>query len=210
MRLRVRALQGVLLCGGTSSRMGYPKGLLPRGDTTLGLYLGGLLQSVCGRPPILLGDGAIGKLPDTWLRLADVPAAKGPLAGLLRLAEATYRQHVLVLAVDMAAMNRAALTWLIGRAPHVPPHQHALWPKFPARSFGEPLAAIYFPRALTMMAEAWQAGECAVHRAMPQQRRMEPMIPAEHQPAFTGVNTPQEWHALTGNWPPDGSSSDSV
>lgn len=192
-------MQGVLLCGGLSSRMGEPKGLLPLHGTTTGLYLGGLLADVCGCPPLLAGAGPVGEIPADWRRLDDPPKVRGPLAGLLAVHLVRPVRPLLVLAVDLVAMNQEALRWLIDQFSRCDRHHLALWPHLPKRPFGEPLAAVYRPDALAAMHQAWLQGEIAVHRSLARDLRFEPEVPADLQGAFTGVNTPEEWTAFQSN-----------
>ena len=182
---------GALFIGGKSSRMGFPKSLLPRGNTSLGHHLLQLLERVTGCQPLMVGAGCIGPHTLCYRQVPDHQADAGPLAGLHALFQQHPGQHFLVLAVDMPHMNAPALNWLIQQARQQP--ELALKPLLAGRKFGEPLAACYPAAMGPMLAQAWQRGERAVRRALPESLCCQPTVPAEHQAAFRNTNTPGEW-----------------
>ena len=132
---------GALLIGGRSERMGRPKSEMALGDTTWGHYLCELLRKVTGEEPVLVGEGSIGEGDVDYPSIPDREPGQGPLSALLGLYQAFPETDFLVLATDLPGMQAKALRWLMGE---VEANQHlAIWPRFPDRDVGEPLAAFY-------------------------------------------------------------------
>lgn len=191
-RLDVRQIdqnspKAALLIGGKSRRMGRPKALLPKGEITLGLYLCQLLEEVTGEPPTLLGEGPMGR--HSLKHIKDREPGAGPLSALLGWFDSCPQDNVLILACDMIAMNTSALKWLIEQELG---EKAALLPRFSGRTFGEPTAAIYTVLARPFLESHWESGKRGLHDAIPENHRLQPIIPQEHEIAFKGANTIQE------------------
>jgi molybdenum cofactor guanylyltransferase len=86
---------GVLLTGGESRRMGTDKGTLVVNGESLGARAARVLKAVCA-PVVEVGDGVSG-LP----AVREVPSGGGPLAALVRGADALATLPVVLLACDM-------------------------------------------------------------------------------------------------------------
>lgn len=183
-------LLGALLIGGKSTRMGAPKTLLCRGQETIGTHLANLMVNTLNEPPVFLGQGPMAPPWDSHPQLADQAGMNGPMGGFVTLQMLFPNQWVLVLAVDLYFFEQEALLWLIS---HWEKKSHlAIWPKFESRSFGEPLAAIYSPTAITHLVSAGFAGERAIHRALPESLRYQPTIPKYLEHQFQNVNRPED------------------
>jgi molybdopterin-guanine dinucleotide biosynthesis protein A len=104
---------GVLLTGGRSRRLGFDKASLVLDGETLARRSGRRLASVC-TPVVEVGDGSSG-LPS----VREQPARSGPLAALAAagatLREAGHDGAVVVLAVDLPAVDEPLLRWLRDR-----------------------------------------------------------------------------------------------
>ena len=190
-------ITGALLVGGRSRRMGQPKSLLPRGNTTLGLYLFELMNQVLEVPSLVVGMGDLGKPVPAEQRIADRVSGAGPLAGLLGLFDGTRGSMdetesggFLVLATDLIVMDEAPLTWLVQQAHRC--SKAVLWPRFPERKMGEPLAGFYDHSAFALLQAAWDRGIRSLKEAVPQNHRWEPVIPQQFRRHFTNVNHPHQ------------------
>ena len=102
-------LQGALLIGGASRRMGRAKSKIPLGDTTWGRYLCELLRKVTGHEPVLVGEGSIGEDAAHYRNIPDLYPGSGPLSALLGLYAAFPDADFLVLACDLPGMQASAL-----------------------------------------------------------------------------------------------------
>ena len=77
--------------------------------------------------------------------------------------------------------------------------QQVVWPRFPDREFGEPLAACYRAMASETLTAAWSRGERGLFRALPRDLRYEPIIPETFRSCFVNYNRPEDlahlWNA---------------
>src|SRR3989442_344109 len=82
------AIAGVVLCGGASSRMGTPKGLLELEGQPLVVRVAERIAVVAH--PVYLASGTPGRLGDLGLHeVEDVRGGAGPLGGLIAGLEAS-------------------------------------------------------------------------------------------------------------------------
>lgn len=175
----------VILCGGKSSRMGFPKESLmgPGGRNLLETQVARL--SAAGFHPIAVGGGAPTLCP-TLPHLSDSPDLEGPLAGVASALSWSQAAHVLVLAVDLGAMTEATLTALKEKAVPgrllVPVGENGyegtacLWP------------ASFLPHVMAYTAD----GGRSVHGLL---EKLSPLIDVflisqEHRPSFANWNGP--------------------
>jgi molybdopterin-guanine dinucleotide biosynthesis protein A len=187
-------LTGALLIGGRSHRMGTPKALLARGDTTLGVYLFQLLESRLREPPLVVGNGALGMAEESFVRLADREPGAGPLSAVLGLFDADPQRDYLVLPSDLYALDIAALDWLI--AQRGVGGRVAVRPLLPDRPYGEPLPAIYSAASRPLLEASWSRGERSLAAALGGEHVYEPPLPGNHLRALTNVNRPRDLQAL--------------
>ena len=138
-------LSGAVIAGGRSTRMGRDKAsLLVHGEPLLLRQLRLLAEAGCADLLVSLGATAPGPaltlVPDEVRIIADRSADAGPLAGLERVLTEARHELVLVLAVDLPALDAGFLRALLADARPgvgvVPSRQGQ----------HEPLVAIY-PRA---------------------------------------------------------------
>jgi len=95
---------GVLLTGGSSSRMGTNKATLPLGNESFATRAARILSEVC-RPVIEVGDGVSG-----LRHVREEPRGDGPLAALLAGAAALATdQPVVLLACDLPFVDTEIL-----------------------------------------------------------------------------------------------------
>ncbi len=174
-------LIGCVLIGGRSSRMGFPKQLIESGGETWLERIVSLLGEVTDQV-VAAGSGALTAGMDDLLVLPDVPAASGPIAGIL----AAQRWHPdaswLVAACDMPNITVDALEWLCSmRKPGV---WAALPLLDPEKGYVEPLLALYDRRSRSLLEAAAQSGHFGL----------------QHLPVDPKVATPQPPDALRGAW----------
>lgn len=186
-------LTGVILAGGKSSRMGRDKAaLLVHGEPLLARQLRLLAELGIAERLVSLRAGTTPPVPlpaDVRI-LPDTLADAGPLAGLERALAQASRPLVLVLAVDLPAMNPEFLHRLAGAATEgcgVVPLRGGL---------AEPLVAIYPQTALAEIQRRLQRRELALQplvraglaagwlRGLP--------VPAADEPLFANWNRPED------------------
>lgn len=189
-----------LLIGGKSARMGRPKALLRSDGRTLveriAAAAAGHVEQV-----VLVGEGTVPSALASLRRLPDAPGACGPLAGLLSAMRWRTRARWLALSCDLARVESDAVAWLLGEAR---PGCDAVIPLAREDTSegatageglrnAEPLFAVYEPGALPFLERAARAGEWSLRRALASARVLAPRAPEALRPAWTNVNTPEEW-----------------
>jgi molybdopterin-guanine dinucleotide biosynthesis protein A len=134
-----------ILCGGSSSRMGRPKGRLEFGGEPL---INRIARTV---EPLVSSVSAVGKRDDyTGLGLEvieDIELAAsvesetkaGPLVGIATALKASRTEWNLILACDLPYLTGEWLNWLLRRG--IPCDTHIVMPRSAAGL--EPLAALY-------------------------------------------------------------------
>lgn len=174
-----------VLAGGRSSRMGRDKAfILWRGETLLARQLR-LLRALAPDELVVSGragvDYAAGPVPV----VLDAEPDRGPLGGLAALFAATRSSHLLVVAVDLPALEADLLRALLARAaPGV-----GVVPRGP-RGW-EPLVAVY-PRAFApRVVAALAAGRGAAHETVTAAAAAGEVVPLELTAA---------WSAQLANW----------
>jgi molybdopterin-guanine dinucleotide biosynthesis protein A len=151
-------LTGILLSGGSGSRLGRPKAdIVLAGQRLLDRALA-KLAGLCTEVLIAGRAPAHGRGAGRWV--ADSLAAQGPMAGLLAGLEAMLTPVGLVLACDLPLVPPALLSYLAQRL-------RGHWAAVPvAMGKLHPLCAAY-SRDLLPALRAWAAqGDYAVHRLL--------------------------------------------
>ncbi|MFZ0214530.1 MAG: molybdenum cofactor guanylyltransferase [Candidatus Dormiibacterota bacterium] len=177
-----------LLAGGMSRRMGYPKALLPIGDTTL-------VEWVIGRVGPAFDEVLVTGGPDTSLPAAvrsllviDEFAGAGPLAGIEAALGAARHEQIVAIACDLPwatpALARRLVVFLAG-------HDAAV-PFIEGRA--QPTLAAYRRSARAALRRRLLAG---------QRRTIEALadldvrwVEGEDPAAFTNCNTPADYERL--------------
>ncbi len=179
---------GCVLIGGRSSRMGKPKHLLRRNGRTWLKHTTELLQQVCEQI-VIVGSGAVTDELDQHLRLADIPEAQGPIAGLLSAMRWAPQVSWLVAACDLPEMSMDALHWLLAsRAPGV----WATLPGLAGQAGVEPLLAHYDFRSRVLLEHLVDEGEFSLSRLATHPKVISPTPAGRLSPAWHNINTPEQ------------------
>ncbi|WCK52434.1 molybdenum cofactor guanylyltransferase [Aneurinibacillus sp. Ricciae_BoGa-3] len=110
-------MQGVVLAGGQSSRMGRPKELLEVGGQTIIESTTRLLLEVAGTCMVISNHkDRLPRLPDSIPVYQDDTPGLGPLGGLLTAMRRTSEGLLLVVACDMPALHASVLHLLVREA----------------------------------------------------------------------------------------------
>jgi len=184
---RERKVNGVVLVGGASRRMGQPKQLVVHRGVTLSERA---VEAIHGpvEKIVLAGSGpvpdSLGSLP----RLPDPPGLAGPLAGLLVAMRWAPDATWVVAACDMPSVNPEAVAWLIGQ------RRPGVWAVMPRLRDGriEPLLAVYEPHARPLLEAQAARGQWGPRHLATNDRVICPTPPTEIVGAWENVNTPEE------------------
>jgi molybdopterin-guanine dinucleotide biosynthesis protein A len=180
---------GVVLAGGSSSRMGHDKALLAAGGESLPALAARRLAKVCAE--VAVADRGRGLLPGPP-SLSDGPG-RGPAAGILGGAEAYPGRRLLVLACDLPWVPEkllAALSRLDGC--------DCVFPRW--REGLEPLCALYGPAALAAIGRRAARGLFALHRLAEEEGLAVRILEGDDlarfgdpEEIFLNLNTPGDW-----------------
>jgi len=185
------AINGLVLAGGKSLRMGRPKDTIQWHDREQRYYAAGLLKQFCEKVyiscrPDQTQDIDIQQgyepLPDTFLKM-------GPLSGILS-AYRSQRENTtawLVVACDLPLLNKDTLKYLIDNRN---PDQIATAFRSPHDGLPEPLIAIWEPAGYAVLLAAL-ANNITCPRKTLIHAAVDLLIPPD-KAALLNVNTPEE------------------
>ena len=187
-------LNGLLLAGGKSSRMGRNKASLVVGGDglTQARRAAELLGKFCERRFVSLRDGQPAPEGAQDLEvLVDSPLAQGPLSGILAAFQKDPEAAWLVLACDLPFISEQVLSHLIAnRKPSDAP------PFLAFASSGddlpEPLCAIYEPSARPVLERHAARGHFCPRHIMIEEKADLIALPKGATDALTNLNTPQD------------------
>jgi molybdopterin-guanine dinucleotide biosynthesis protein A len=131
-------LDGVVLAGGKSRRLGVDKALLDLGGAPLLQTVVQRVSQICPRVIVAVDRaGRYGRLGLTARLVADASPGLGPLAGLQSGLQACATAHALVVSCDLPFLNVELLRYMAG----LPRDYQALLPHSAGRD--HPLHAVY-------------------------------------------------------------------
>jgi molybdopterin-guanine dinucleotide biosynthesis protein MobB len=186
-----------LLIGGASTRMGSAKHLLRIEERT---WLERTVERLHGAAAetVLLGRGEVPASLAGLRRLADVPEASGPMAGLLSAMRWAPRASWLIVACDLPQLSREAVDWLLGCRQ---PGRWAVLPRLAGGGHLEPLLALYDFRARTLLERLAAAGCFRMADIARSASVATPAPPPGLAVAWTNVNCPGDLAGLQGGAP---------
>jgi len=190
---RQRPVWACVLIGGKSSRMGRPKHLIELGGG--GTWLEATVSSLqpCVDGVVLSGAGSVPAALSGLPRMADVPGAAGPLAGILSAMRWLPGVSWLLVACDMPSLTAEAIRWLLdGRRPG----RWAIIPRLQPDSHVEPLLAWYDCRCRPWFEELLLSGSLRIGEVAHRRQSHLPVIPEHHSTSWSNVNTPDELASL--------------
>jgi len=111
--VRPLRLAGVVLCGGSSTRMGIDKATIDAGGVTLLQRAVERLGEVCD--PVLVAPGGLPLAVEGRDNVADAMPGAGPLAGLVAALRESPHALLAVVAVDLPWLDPRLIRLLAGR-----------------------------------------------------------------------------------------------
>jgi molybdenum cofactor guanylyltransferase len=192
---------GVILAGGSSSRMGKNKALLPLpGNQTITFVenLVSLLEEFCSETLIVARDQVHARefvFPNVRVTIDETPGI-GPLMGLYSGLSTIQTTHALVVAVDLPFVQRALLSFLLSQPLHADTLLIPLIHNIP-----QVLLALYPRSILPFVQEQLLLGRrdlrCLLKVAPVQFVEEAQLIQIDPQlRSFINVNTPEELQTL--------------
>jgi molybdopterin-guanine dinucleotide biosynthesis protein A len=189
-------INGFVLAGGKSRRMGQDKGLMQLARQPMVLRAAEVLQSVVHRVTLLAPPGIYGNLGLPVL--ADLWRDRGPLAAVCTGLASTDAEWNLFLACDMPQISSKLMELLVQRI-HAA-HGDAVVPR--TRAGWEPLCAAYHVRCRAAFERAIREGRLSIlnlfEEIHPEAITHDELADAEvSETEFVNVNTPEEWARVT-------------
>ncbi|MBQ4830563.1 molybdenum cofactor guanylyltransferase [Alteromonas sp. MMG017] len=188
------AIDGVVLAGGLSSRMGEDKALLKRDERDMLTYTADLVSSLPIERLLISRNEATtvscqpNKYADNYKVVNDVVANIGPLGGIYSVAKQSNADALIITPVDLPLLRKEDLEQLIDKGTSA---------KRPAY-----FSHHYLPLFLPLTTEVRQYLEGVVKGQVPQ-RSVNTMctnfdaieVSPENNARLTNVNTPAQWDA---------------
>lgn len=189
-------MTGVVLCGGTSTRMGTDKGLLKEEAVTWAELAAQKLTAV-GLPVVVSVNQqqfpAYAQIfAEAQLVVDDAASrAKGPLLGLLSVHQKLQGEDLFVLACDLKDITTSLLHQLLAKAPTGNPDALV----YSTQEKPQPLCGIYSANGLEKIEQLLQEGKLARFSMMHVLETLDTrLLPAgdDELPAFANYNSPDE------------------
>jgi molybdopterin-guanine dinucleotide biosynthesis protein A len=187
-----RQVEGFILAGGESSRMGRDKALLELEGIPLIVRAARLMESVVGAPTVV-GDREEFRVLGLRTIADDAPGA-GPLGGIATALRAARAPWSLIIACDLPYLTQAWLEFVTGRAAES--KEDVVMPM--NERGAEPLCAVYNKRAEKIIREALARGTRKITDAL-EGARIEAIEPREWKAfdsegvLFKNMNSPGDY-----------------
>lgn len=186
------SLNGLVLSGGRSQRMGRAKEAIKWHGKQQCYYLVDLLRAYCEKIYISCRPEQLSEMMDEaavygYELLPDNYPDIGPMGGMLTAFDAHPEQAWLVIACDLPLVDRAAIGYLVQQRD---PLQIATAFIGAGREFPEPLFTIWEPASYLLLQQM-----VAAHKLSPRQLLIQQQITGIDAPdgnVLTNVNTPAE------------------
>ncbi len=185
------ALQGLVLAGGRSTRMGRDKGLMQYHNKPQREYMADLLAPLCKEVFISCRPEQAAEIQAPYRPLPDTFHDLGPYGALLSAFRAYPDSAWMIVACDLPLLNAHTLQFLYT---HRNPSRIATAFQSPDNAFPEPLIAIWEPKAYPTLLQFLAQGYSCPRKVLIQCHVQ--LLTAPDSKALTNVNTPEEAAAL--------------
>ena len=182
-------LNGLVLAGGHSRRMGADKGLIQWHGLEQRYYMANLLRQVCNNVFISCRPGQVPEIDAAYPTLADTIEGAGPLGGILTALQAQPQNAWLVTACDLPLLDLATLTYLVQ---HRDTHAIATTFQSPFDGLPEPLITIWEPASYAALQEHLAAGFTCPRKALIRNSDRVRILPPPDPTKLLNATTPQD------------------
>lgn len=187
-----RPLNGLVLAGGRSVRMGKDKGLLSWHGQQQRYFLYGLLEDFCDEVFISCRQEQACSIDKKYRVIKDEQENRGPLGAIVSAFHQNKNTAWLVVACDLPLMDAATINYLIGSR-NISCNATSF--KSPHDGLPEPLITIWEPTALILLEAALAEGRHCPRKVLlhtPIQ-----LLQALNPAALTNANTPEDEERIT-------------
>lgn len=148
-------LNGLVLAGGKSTRMGKDKGAIKWHGKEQKYFMADLLQQFCEDVYISCRQDQVHEIDHTYKLLPDTYQGMGPYGGILSAFQVQPNKAWLVVACDLPLVNKNTIQYLIQ---HRDPKFVATTFRSPFDQLPEPLITIWEPHSLPVLLEFMDKG----------------------------------------------------
>ncbi|WP_294217424.1 NTP transferase domain-containing protein [uncultured Chryseobacterium sp.] len=181
------ALNGLVLAGGKSRRMGIPKDIINWLGKEQRYRIADLLSALCHDVYISCRPDQREDIDRSYAALPDLFPDMGPLGGILSAFNIQKDRAWLVVACDMPLLDEKALDFLI-RSRN--PASIATTYENPLDGLPEPLVTIWEPESYSLLLDFVHSGQSSPRKFLMQHRIS--ILKPEHPDTLMNVNTPEE------------------
>lgn len=187
-------LNGVVLVGGRSSRMGFDKAKIVYHQVAQAEHVGNLLSKHCKN---VFYSGRADQTSDTELQkfpfIADTFFNLGPSSGILSYFQKYPNSRLLISACDMPFIDEKSIEQIIKEEN---PFKTSVCFKNPEKNWPEPLFAIYNPKTYSRLLQLIACGyDCPMKMLFNSDIHS---INLENEAAIKNINTSDEYQELKG------------
>lgn len=185
----VPVLNGLVLAGGKSMRMGHDKGAIAWHGKPQRYHMADLLQQLCTDVFISCRAEQQDEIDKNYQVLPDSFKAAGPLAGILSAITAQPDRAWLVTACDLPLLDSATLQYLIDNRDT---SAIATTYKSPFDGLPEPLITIWEPKAYPVLLSFLEEGFSCPRKALIRNEDRVHIIDPRDPDALMNTNTPED------------------
>ena len=180
-------INGLVLAGGKSQRMGFDKGAVNWHGKEQRYYMADLLKSLCNNVFISCRADQKNEINSNYQSLADTFTDLGPYGAILSAFREKPDSAWLVIACDLPLMDEGALKYLVENRN---PSAVATAYQSPANEFPEPLITIWEPKSYPLLLSFLAQGYSCPRKVLINSDVT--LLDAVNPEALTNVNTPDE------------------
>ena len=182
-------LNGFVLAGGKSVRMGYDKSTIQWHGKEQRYYMADLLQSVCADVYISCRNEQQDEIDPAYKTLADTYTGLGPYGAILSALKAQPDKAWLVIACDLPLLDLATLKYLIQNRDV---GMLATTFESPFDGLPEPLITIWEPASFPVLLSRLSEGISCPRKTLIRNKELVKILKASNPDALINANTPED------------------
>lgn len=187
MQLTKPEINGLVLAGGKSQRMGFDKGAVNWHGTEQRYYMADLLKPFCTDVFISCRADQKNEIDSNYASLADTFTDLGPYGAILSAFREKPDSAWLVIACDLPLMDESTLLYLVDNRN---PSSVATAYQSPVNEFPEPLITVWEPKSYPLLLSFLAQGYSCPRKVLINSDVT--LVNALNAEALTNVNTPDE------------------
>ena len=187
MKVQLPKINGLVLAGGKSSRMGQSKGAIPWHGQEQHYFVAQLMKDFCHEVFISCRQEQKEYFNESCKLIVDQPTYSGPMAGMLAAFQTAPEIAWLVVACDLPLLDKNTISFLMKKRDAL-----AIATAFvsPYDSLPEPLIAIWEPASFDVLKKAQSSGQNCPRKVLINNHPH--LLTAPYPEALINANTPQD------------------